>query len=68
MTAAGRSFRGVKVFSATLQQDREQLGARITHWLATNPRLRIVDKVVCQSSDDAFHCLTFVFFYVEESR
>ena len=60
------SFAGVKVFSATLQQDREQLGARIMAWLAANPRLRVVDKVVCQSSDDAFHCLTFVLFYVED--
>lgn len=66
MTAAGGSFRGVKVFSATLQQDRDQLGARIMQWLAAHPRLRIVDKVVRQSSDDAFHCLTFVFFYVED--
>ncbi|HEX6837902.1 MAG TPA: hypothetical protein VF334_15090 [Polyangia bacterium] len=60
------SFAGVKVFSATLQQDREQLGPRIMAWLAANPRIRVVDKVVRQSSDDAFHCLTFVLFYVED--
>ena len=67
MTASGARFDGVKVFSATMQQDRDQLGARITAWLSANPRLRVVDTVVCQSSDSAFHCLSFVLFYVVEA-
>ena len=64
--SAAEPFDGVKVFTATLQPDREKLGERIMAWLAASPRVRVVDQVVCQSSDDAFHCLSVVLFYVEE--
>lgn len=57
-------FDGVKVFSATMQQDRDRLGETITAWLQARPRLRVVDKVILQSSDDSFHCLSVVLFYV----
>lgn len=56
-------FDGVKVFSATLAPDREQLGERITAWLRANPGVELVDRVVLQSSDERFHCLTVVLFY-----
>lgn len=59
-------FHGVKVFSATMQQDRAVLGDKITAWLAQNPGVRVVDKVIRQSSDAAFHCLTIILFYVED--
>ncbi len=65
MTAAPEPFNGVKVFSATMQQDRERLGETITAWLTAHPRVRVVDKVIRQSSDDAFHCLSVVLFYIE---
>jgi hypothetical protein len=48
------SFEGVKVFSATKAREREEIGARIDEWLATNP-VQVVDKVVTQSSDREFH-------------
>ena len=57
-------FDGVKIFSATLQKDREELGETITHWL--NDRagtLEIVDKLVTQSSDSKYHCVTVTLFY-----
>lgn len=57
------TFTGVKVFSATKAREREELGETITRWLRANPDLEMVDRVVAQSSDDEFHCLTFVFFY-----
>lgn len=57
------TFTGVKVFSATKAKEREELGETITRWLRANPDLEIVDKVVSQSSDNEFHCLSFVFFY-----
>jgi hypothetical protein len=60
------SFHGVKVFSATLQRDRDALGENIEAWLAGHPGYRIVDKVLRQSSDDAFHCLSIILFYVED--
>ncbi len=58
-------FTGVKVFSATRARDREELGEVITRWLRSNPTFQIVDKVVTQSSDREFHCLTITLFYRE---
>jgi hypothetical protein len=57
------TFTGVKVFSATKAKEREELGETVTRWLRANPDLQIVDRVVTQSSDNEFHCLTIVFFY-----
>lgn len=61
------SFTGVKVFSATRAKDREELGEVITRWLRGTPGLEVVDKVVTQSSDREFHCLTITLFYRENS-
>jgi hypothetical protein len=58
-------FTGVKVFSATRARDREELGEVITRWLRANPTFQVVDKVVTQSSDREFHCLTITLFYRE---
>ena len=60
------SFSGLKVFSTTLARDREVMGDTITKWLRENPNLEIVDKVVTQSSDKEFHCLTVTLFYREK--
>ncbi len=57
------TFTGVKVFSATKAREREEMGETITRWLRANTDLEVVDKVVSQSSDDEFHCLSIVFFY-----
>jgi hypothetical protein len=56
-------FTGVKVFSTTLARDRETMGETITRWLRDNPGVEVVDRVVTQSSDKEFHCLTITFFY-----
>jgi len=56
-------FSGVKVFSATKAKEREELGESITRWLQANADLEVVDRVVSQSSDNEFHCLTVVLFY-----
>ncbi len=67
-TASGsntRQFNGVKVFSATMAQERDQLGEKITLWLQAHPGVEIVDKIVTQSSDEAFHCLAITLFYNE---
>ncbi len=56
-------FTGVKVFSATKAKEREELGEHVTRWLADHPSIRPVDKVVTQSSDKEFHCLTITIFY-----
>jgi hypothetical protein len=61
------TFTGVKVFSATKAKDREELGETITRWLRANADLEVVDKVVSQSSDDEFHCLSIVFFYRQKA-
>jgi hypothetical protein len=56
-------FTGVKVFSTTLARDRETMGETITKWLRENPGVEVVDRVVTQSSDKEFHCLTITLFY-----
>lgn len=62
------AFTGVKVFTATRAKDREELGEMITDWLHDNPAVRVVDKVVTQSSDHEFHCLSITLFFVEIQR
>ena len=59
---------GLKVFSATKARDREQLGEVITSWIQTHPEYELVDKVVRQSSDAEFHCLTITVFYRPRGR
>jgi hypothetical protein len=54
---------GVKVFSATKAKERELLGELITDWIRSHPDHEIVDKIVTQSSDSEFHCLTITLFY-----
>ena len=61
-------FTGMKVFSTTLARDREAMGDNITRWLTDNAQLEIVDKIVTQSSDKEFHCLTITLFYRERPR
>lgn len=59
-------FNGVKVFSATMFADRDQLGEKITAWMASHPAFRVTDVVVTQSSDEAFHCLAITVFYWDD--
>ena len=61
------SFTGVKVFSATKAREREELGETITRWIQANANVEIVDRVVTQSSDDEFHCLTIVLFFRQKT-
>jgi hypothetical protein len=58
------AFDGVKVFSATMVADRQVLGEKVTDWITANAgTLDIVDTVVTQSSDHAFHCIAITIFY-----
>ena len=63
-------FNGVKVFAATLFQQRQTLGEQVTAWLeearATRPGFQIVDITVRQSSDRAFHCVSITVFFNED--
>jgi hypothetical protein len=61
-------FTGMKIFSTTLARDREAMGDNITRWLRDNPQLEMVDKIITQSSDKEFHCLTITLFYRERPR
>jgi hypothetical protein len=61
------NFTGVRVFSTTLARDRENMGENITKWLKENSNVEILDKVVTQSSDKEFHCLTITLFYRPKS-
>jgi hypothetical protein len=54
----------VKVFSATKARDREELGDKITKYMATAlaAGAKCIDKQVLQSSDAEFHCLSITLF------
>jgi hypothetical protein len=62
------TFNGLKVFSATMMADRDQLGEKITQWIKENPGLKITDITVTQSSDEAFHCIAITVFFYEAPR
>jgi hypothetical protein len=57
------SFNGVKTFSATMAKARDALGEQVTAWLASVQGREVVDTVVTQSSDEAFHCIAITIFY-----
>jgi hypothetical protein len=61
-------FNGVKVFSATMVADRDQLGEKVTAWIAAHPEKKVTEISVTQSSDEAFHCIAITVFYAEERR
>lgn len=59
-------FNGVKVFSATMVADRDQLGEKVSAWMQNNTHLKVTDIVVTQSSDEAFHCIAITVFYYQD--
>jgi len=59
-------FNGVKVFSATMMNQRGRLGETVTEWIQDNSHCEIKDAVVTQSSDEAFHCISITLFYWED--
>ena len=54
-------FDRVEVFTATKARDRAALGGAVTAFLRSF-KGRIIDKVVTQSSDNEFHCVTITLF------
>jgi hypothetical protein len=58
---------GAKVFSATKAREREELGETVTKWLREHSEVEIVDKIVTQSSDREFHCLTLTIFFQQKT-
>ncbi|MEC9466619.1 MAG: hypothetical protein VX834_12585 [Myxococcota bacterium] len=59
-------FTGVKVFSATKHKERDEMGEVITRWLrGKKGTIEVIDKVVTQSSDSEYHCVTITIFYNE---
>jgi hypothetical protein len=57
-------FNGVKVFSATKHKERDELGETVSRWLRNNgDKIEIVDKIVSQSSDSEYHCVTITLFF-----
>ncbi len=59
-------FNGLKIFSATMVADREQLGEKVTNWITNNPQCKLTELVVTQSSDQAFHCVAITVFFHED--
>jgi len=61
------NFDRVEVFSATVARDRIALGEKVTRFLKGYDG-RIVDKVVTQSSDQEFHCITITLFCQDNKK
>ena len=61
-SAQPAAWNTVKTFSATKSKERSELGEKVTAWLRQNPGVEVIDKVVTQSSDREFHCLTITLF------
>lgn len=59
----GVQFDAVKVFSATMFQERDRLGDKITEWMAANRNAQVTSFTVTQSSDAAYHCIAITVFY-----
>jgi hypothetical protein len=59
---------GIRVFSATKAREREALGETITDWIRRHPEYDVFDRIVTQSSDAEYHCLTITLFYRPRSR
>ena len=58
-------YTGCRVFHATVSDQRERLGEKVSAWLQENPGIMVTDTVVSQSSDYAFHCVSIVIFFRE---
>ncbi len=63
MVSTQKSYNRVKIFSASRFKDRMTLGETVTKWIEQHPEIEIVDKLVVQSSDSEFHCITIGIFY-----
>lgn len=61
-------FNGVKVFSATMFADRDQLGEKVTAWIEAHPAHVLTEIIVTQSSDASFHCIAISVFYRAPAR
>src|SRR3569623_1908635 len=57
---------GVKVFSATMAQERENLREKVTVSVRAHPQCKLEDTIVPQSSDEAFHCLAISVCFLDE--
>lgn len=55
-------FEQVQVFSETKYRERNRMGSAVTQFLIENSDLEVVDKVVSQSSDSEYHCLSITLF------
>ncbi len=63
----GVVFNAVKVFSATMFADRDQLGDKVTRWVADHSDVQVTEMVVTQSSDASYHCIAITVFYRDPS-
>lgn len=68
VVSPGVPFNTVKVFSATMFADRDQLGEKVTRWLADHSNVQVTEMVVTQSSDASFHCIAITVFCRDPSQ
>lgn len=69
MAVFSGQYDGLRVFTSTMQADREGMGARVTEWIAGNKgAIFVVGTEVLQSSDNAFHCISITVFYTGREK
>ena len=63
MIMALDGYDGVKVFTATMIEQRARLGEQVTAWLHAHSDRVPTAVIVRQSSDARFHCLSILIFW-----
>jgi hypothetical protein len=64
-------FNGIQIFSATMVAQRQVLGETVTQWLTEarrRPGFEVVDIMIRQSSDSAYHCISILVFFNESQK
>jgi hypothetical protein len=58
-------FRGVKIFSGANKGPEYDIVTDMLQWVRENSHVRIVEKVVTQSTDTSSHHLSIILYYEE---
>ncbi len=58
-------FRGVKIFTPANKGPEYNIVTDLLGWLQENPQVRVLEKVVTESTDSSSHHLSIVLYYEE---
>lgn len=62
-----KGYQAIKIFTCTMAKERNELDEGVNRWLVDMSKkqktFEVVDTIITQSSDNAFHCFTVTIFY-----